>query len=73
MNFVEVRFRSGRTQRFQGARDAAKRSGYPDVPSYLLATGQVSGWCEEVSEAEVAIQLKAEECRRHCQLMAMAK
>lgn len=48
MNYVEVRFHGGKTQRFEGAREAAKEQGYPDVPTYLRSTDQVRAWCEEV-------------------------
>ncbi len=68
--FVEVRFYSGNTQRFTGAREAAKAAGYPDVPTYLQATGQVKAWCEEVPEEEVRTKLQAEQCRLDCLAMA---
>jgi hypothetical protein len=64
--FVEVRFYSGNTRRFYGAREEAKSKGYPDVPTYLMATGQVKAWCEEVPEEQVRTELFAEQCRDQC-------
>ena len=63
MEIVEVRFRTGKNQRFIGAREAAKSQGYPDVISYLRSTGQVNNWCEEIPEEEIKESLKVEECR----------
>jgi hypothetical protein len=61
---VEVRFLKGENRRFFGAREDAKKLGYPDVVTYLRATGQVNQWCEEVPEQQVETQIKAEECRQ---------
>jgi hypothetical protein len=63
-NFVEVRFIKGENVRFFGAREAAKKAGYPDVVAYLTATGQVNKWCEEVPQKLVDVFSKAESCRR---------
>jgi hypothetical protein len=65
--FVQVRFYSGNTRRFYGAREEAKSKGYPDVPTYLMATGQVKAWCEEVPEEQVRTELLAEQCRLETQ------
>lgn len=62
--FVEMRFAKGENRRFFGAREAAKKAGYPDVATYLRFTGQVNEWCEEVPEEQVRIYLKAKECRQ---------
>lgn len=63
MIITEVRFYGGKTQRFLNAKQAAKRNGYPDVPTYLRSTGQVSGWCEELTDQELETQLAAERAR----------
>jgi len=65
-NFVEMRFLKGENRRFFGAREAAKKNGYPDVATYLRSTGQVNEWCEEVPQELVEVSLKAEECRALC-------
>ena len=61
---LEVRFLKGANRRFFGARVAAKEQGYPDVVTYLRATGRVNRWCEEVPDQQVETQIKAEECRQ---------
>lgn len=62
--FVEVRFHGGKTQRFFGAQKEAKDRGYPDVPTYLRATGQINQWCEVVPIEEIQQFEKAEQARR---------
>lgn len=61
---LEVRFLKGANRRFFGARVAAKNQGYPDVVTYLRATGRVNRWCEEVLDQQVETAIKAEECRQ---------
>lgn len=62
-DLVEVRFRRGENRRFPVARLAAARAGYPDVPTYLWATGQVTEWCEEIPQAEFEMIRRAEQVR----------
>lgn len=71
MSILEIRPRKGENKRFFGAREAAKREGYPDVYTYLRATGQVNEWHEEVPESETTMVLKAENARRLTQLLGL--
>ena len=61
---TEVRFLKGENKRFPNAKQAAKNAGYPDVPTYLLFTGQVDCCCEEISDEEKNEQLLADQARR---------
>ena len=61
---TEVRFLKGENRRFPNAKQAAKNAGYPDVATYLLFTGQVDCWCEELSDEEYNEQLLADQARR---------
>jgi hypothetical protein len=70
LQFVQVRFYSGNTRRFPISKEEIKKKGYPDVPTYLYATGQVKGWCEEVSEKEIQTELLAEKESLECQRKA---
>lgn len=65
VDFAEVRFRAGWNKRFFNANIAAHKAGYPDVVSYLKATGQVIGECEEVPRSQIETELKAEELRHN--------
>ncbi len=54
---VYMRFFGGEIQRFDSSvRELSK--GYPDIYTYLRATGKVNCWCEEVPE-ELAAELEA--------------
>ena len=61
-----IKFRTGEPQVFPGARKEAKERGYPDVPTYLWATGQVDQYCEEVPQEEVDQYNRAQQARLEC-------
>lgn len=63
---IEVRFIRGPNRRFAVSRGAIRKAGYPDVPTYLRATGQVDGWCEEIPREELHLYLTAEALRVEC-------
>ena len=66
LSFVYVVFRSpenkpkyGEMKRFDNAHNEAKEKGYPDVMTYLYATGQIEGWCELATDEEALMYERA--------------